>query len=269
MEDLLTPEQAKGLAYLDGPPPRDPVERVARKAAWVLRLPEGFKAIKLKIGRSRWMRSPAEADARDVAVTHAVRAAIGPDVKLFADGNKDYGTRPESAAAYAEAVRATNVTFLEQMFADTEAASLRQLRLSLRAAKNPVRLAGGESEVGGLPEAIYTQRVGAEPLLDIDQADMGRNGFLHIREKAAAQRALAMTFAPHNFGSKLGFWAQVHLGLVVPNWEASEVDDVNFPALHAEGFVVRDGVAKITGQPGLGVRLDAAALGTPTIDLKT
>lgn len=272
MEDLLTPEQSTGLAYLEGPSPRDPVEMVARKATWILRRPEGFKAIKLKIGRSRWMHSPAEAEARDIAVTKVVRAAIGPDVKLFVDGNKDYDKRPQAAAEYAEAVRAANVSFLEQMLPDTDAKGLREFRLMLRAANNLVRLAGGESEVGGLPDDVYTQRVsvpgGTEPLLDIDQADMCRNGFLHIRDKAAAQRPLGMTFAPHNFGSKLGFYAQVHLGLIVPNWEASEIDDVNFPALHDDGFVVRDGVAKITGEPGLGVRLEPAALSAPTIDLK-
>ncbi len=142
----------------------------------------------------------------------------------------------------------------------------------LRAAKNPVRLAGGESEVGGLPNATYTRRVAiageSDPLIDVDQGDMNRNGFLQIRTKAALQRPLGMTFAPHNFGSKLGFWAQVHLNLIVPNWEASEVDDVSFPALHGEGFTVRDGVAKLTGQPGLGVRLDVAKHDAPTIDLK-
>jgi D-galactarolactone cycloisomerase len=245
---------------------------VAHKAAWVLQLPEGFNAIKIKIGRSKWMHSPAEAEARDIEVTKAVRAAIGPNVRLFVDGNKDYDKRPRGAAEYAEAVRAAKVAFLEQMLPDTDAKGLHELRLILRTANNPVRLAGGESEVGGLPDDVYSQRIpvtgGTEPLIDIEQADMNRNGFLHIREKAARQRALGMTFAPHNFGSKLGFYAQVHLGLVVPNWEASEIDDVSFPALHGEGFEVRNGVAKITGQPGLGVRLDPAALGTPTIDLK-
>ena len=272
MEDLLTPEQCVGLAYLSGPMPRDPVERVARKAVWVLRQPEGFKAIKIKIGRSKWMGSPAEADARDIAVTLAVRAAIGLDVKLFVDGNRDHGTRPESAIAYAEAVHGAKVTFLEEMIPEANTEGLRKLRLALRAAKNPAKLASGEGSVGGIPESIYTQRVsgpnGPEPLIDIEQADMNRNGFLHIRTKAAAQRPLGMTFAPHNFGSKLGFWAQVHLGLVVPNWEASEVDDVAFPALHGDGFTVRGGVAKLAGEPGLGVRLDEAALDAPTIDLR-
>lgn len=271
MEDLLTPEQAADLVFLGDPRPSDPVEWVARKAAWVVGLPEGFKAIKIKLGRSKWMKSAAEADARDIAVTHAVRRAIGPDVKLYVDGNKDYAPRPHAVAAYAEAVRGANVYFMEEMFPESQTADLRELRQTLRAAKNPVKLAAGESQRGGIVEAIYTQRVegshGTEPLIDIEQADMNQNGFLFIREKAARQRPLGMTFAPHNFGSKLGFYAQIHLGLTVPNWETSEVDDVNFPAFHADGIVVRNGVAKLTGQPGLGVRLEESALGKPALDL--
>jgi L-alanine-DL-glutamate epimerase-like enolase superfamily enzyme len=215
------------------------------------------------------MRSPEEADARDIAVTHAVRAAVGPSVQLLVDGNKDYGTRPPAVIAYAAAVRAANVYFLEEMIPDADIEGLRNLRLALRAAGNPTKLASGESSVGGMPEALYMQRVGAEPLIDIEQADMNRNGLLFIQGKAAKQKSLGMTVAPHNFGSKLGFYAQVHLGLTVPNWETSEIDDVVFPALQGDGFVVRQGVAKLTGMPGLGVRLDEARLDAPTAEFVT
>jgi D-galactarolactone cycloisomerase len=212
-----------------------------------------------------------DANARDIAVTRVVRAAIGPDVRLFVDGNRDYGNRPPAAIAYAEAVRDCRIEFLEEMIPEAQAGDLRKLREALRAAGNPVRLASGEGNVGGILDSVYTQTIagprGPEPLIDIEQADMNRNGFLHIRTKAARERPMGMTFAPHNFGSKLGFYAQVHLGLVVPNWEASEIDDVSFPAIRGEGFVVRNGEAKLTGLPGLGVRLEASALEKPTVDL--
>jgi L-alanine-DL-glutamate epimerase-like enolase superfamily enzyme len=55
MEDLLTPDQRDGLAYLRGPPPTDPAEMVARKAAWLLERPGGVRIFKVKIGRARWM----------------------------------------------------------------------------------------------------------------------------------------------------------------------------------------------------------------------
>jgi D-galactarolactone cycloisomerase len=273
MEDLLKPDQLQGLAYLAGPPPKDPVELVALKARWLLReRPEGFQAVKIKIGRVKWMESFDAALARDIAVTKAVREAIGPDVKLMVDGNKAYQPQPLAAADYAVAVAGARVYFMEEMFPEVDIASMLELKQRLRARNDPVKLAAGESHGGGIPEKVYTQRLvgpnGSEPLLDVEQADMNAHGFLRLRAKAATEAKLGMTMAPHNFGSKMGFYAQVHLGLVTPNWEISEMDDSEFPALHADGIVVRNGLAKLTGQPGLGVHLQEDPLSKPSLDLK-
>jgi hypothetical protein len=64
------------------------------------------------------------------------------------------------------------------------------------------------------------------------------------------------------------FYAQVHAGLVTPNWEFSEVDDSAFPALRADGFRLERGRAWLTGMPGLGVTLDEAQLDAPVLDLR-
>jgi L-alanine-DL-glutamate epimerase-like enolase superfamily enzyme len=272
MEDLLTPEQCAGLAYLKGSPIPDPVERVARKAAWVMEQPEGFRALKIKLGRSKWMPSAHAADERDIAVTHAVRRAIGPDALLYVDGNRDYSSRPTAVAAYAEAVHEARIGFLEEMIREENIEDLRALRLALRTSGNPVKLASGESAPGGIAEKVLTQRVSVagewQPLIDVEQADMNRNGLLFLRAKAERELPLGMTMAPHNFGSKLGFYAQIHLGTVVPNWETSEIDDVVFPALHGDGFVLRNGAAQLAGMPGLGIRLDESRLDAPTVDLQ-
>jgi L-alanine-DL-glutamate epimerase-like enolase superfamily enzyme len=272
MEDLLKPEQLKDLAYLQGPVPTDPVELVARKAEWVLKSrPEGVRAIKLKIGRVKWMESFDAALARDVAVTNAVRKAVGPAIKLMVDGNKGYVEHPLAAAQYASAVADSNVYWLEEMFPEVDLANMRELKKRLRALGNPVRLAAGESYGGGILEKIYTQRFngpkGAEPLLDIEQADINAHGFLYIRAKAVVESKLGMTLAPHNFASKMGFYAQVHLGLVTPNWEICEFDDSDYPALVAEGITLTHGQAKLTGLPGLGVRLQESALSKPSVVL--
>ncbi len=77
-----------------------------------MRQPEGFKAIQIKTGRSKWRATPPGAEVRDIAVTLVVRSTIGRDAKLFVDGNRDYGTRLKSVIAYAEAVRPANGAFL-------------------------------------------------------------------------------------------------------------------------------------------------------------
>ena len=77
-----------------------------------------------------------------------------------------------------------------------------------------------------------------------------------------------MTMAPHNFGSKIGIYAQTHLGRVTPNWEVSEVDDSQFPAIGAHGIEIRNGAAIITGRAGLGVSLKEELLEKPSLELK-
>ena len=62
--------------------------------------------------------------------------------------------------------------------------------------------------------------------------------------------------------------AQVHAGLVTPNWEFSETDDSAFPALRADGFSVEQGRAELTGMPGLGVTLEEGHLEGPLVDLR-
>jgi len=274
MEDLLSAQQLEGVAYLEGKsPPKDPVALPALKAAWVLRnRPEGFRALKIKIGRSRWMASPEAAIQRDIDVTQAIRAAIGPDIRFMADGNKDYAPRPEKAFDYAQAVRATNLFMLEEMFPEVQIEAMRDFRRKLRESGNPVKLAAGESYPGGIPDQVYSQRLvsgtgASEPLLDIDQADMNATGYLRIRAKAVLERPLGMTFAPHNFASKMGFYTMAHLAMATPNWEMCEVDDAVYPALRADGFELSRGVVRLTGRPGLGVTLDEKFLNKPSVEL--
>jgi L-alanine-DL-glutamate epimerase-like enolase superfamily enzyme len=89
MEDLLSPQQRKGLAYLAGPPPEKAAEMVARKASWLLGLGGGVRIFKIKIGRLKWMGSFEAALERDIAVVEAVRRAVGSGVTLLVDGNND------------------------------------------------------------------------------------------------------------------------------------------------------------------------------------
>lgn len=273
MEDLLTREQLQGLAYLEGRQlPSDPALLPAIKAKWVVETrPEGFRALKIKLGRSRWMASPQAAVERDIAVTREIRKAVGPDINLMVDANKDYQKAPHLATTYAEAVEGDRLHFLEEMFPETQTEELIAFHQALRRSGNPVKLAYGESHRGGVPEDIYKRRVngagGEQPLIDVEQADMNAHGFLYLRNRAATQRPLGMTMAPHNFGSKMGLYAMSHLATIVPNWEISELDDSMFPGIVADGVEIKNGMARCTGSPGLGVSLVADHLSPAKIDL--
>jgi len=272
MEDLLTPRERDGLAYLAGPPPEDPAEMVARKAVWLLGQPGGIRIFKIKIGRAKWMGSFADALERDIAVVRAVRRAMGDDVTLLVDGNNGYNARPTAAADFALATAEENLYAMEEMFDEEMVPEVRELKYRLRAAGLATRLADGETHRGGIPRRLLAERAAGpgpeEPLFDIDQPDMYANGFVRMTAIAQVCARHGVTVAPHNFGSKLGFYPQVHLGLVTPNWEFSETDDSAFPALRADGFRVVNGRAELTGAPGLGVTLDEARLDRPTLLLQ-
>jgi len=61
----------------------------------------------------------------------------------------------------------------------------------------------------------------------------------------------------------------IHLGLVTPNWEFAESDDTQIPALVPNGFVIRDGFAKLAGEPGLGASVREDRLEKPSVVLET
>lgn len=266
MEDLLKGEERHELAYVKGAMPRDPVEFVARKALWVLEQPEGVRILKIKIGRAKWMKSFDEALARDIAVVRAIRRAVGKGVTLFVDGNDGYKPHPLGAADFALAVADRKLYAMEEMFPEEKTPELREVKQRLRAGGLPTKIADGENHVGGIPEKYFAERFkGKEPLFDINQPDMNATGFLRLQAAAAASARHGLSVAPHNFGSKLGLCAQVHLGLVMPNWEFCETDDSQFPAFDARGLRLRKGVAQLTGEAGLGVILREEALEKPSI----
>jgi L-alanine-DL-glutamate epimerase-like enolase superfamily enzyme len=244
------------------------VELVARKAVWVLEQPAGVRILKVKIGRAKWMKSFDEALERDIAVVRAIRRAVGNSVTLFVDGNDGYNARPLAAADFALAVADRKLYAMEEMFSEEKTDELRQVKERLRGAELPTKIADGENQVGGIPEKLFRERFEgrrSEPLFDINQPDMNATGYLRLRGAAASCARHGMSVAPHNFGSKLGFYAQVHLGLVTANWEFCETDDSQFPALDARGFRFRKGVAQLAGEPGLGVVLREEALERPSL----
>jgi len=274
MEDLLKPEELKDLAYVKGSLPSNPVELVARKAEWVLAQPWAVRTLKIKIGRAKWMSSFDEALQRDIEVFQAVRRAVGKSVTLFVDGNNGYKARPMGALDFAKAVRAQDLYAMEEMFPDESLlGDTHELKRLLRADGLKTKLADGEDNLGGIRPKSRVERYvppqpkREEPLFDIDQGDMNQAGYLRLRETARDGARRGMTMAPHNFGSKLGFYAMVHLGVVTPNWEFCESDDTQIPALEVPGVSVRRGQARLTGEPGVGWRLREEHLEAPTLAL--
>jgi len=252
-EDLLTKEQAQGLVYLNKPA-RKPEETVARKAQWILQ--RGFNVMKIKIGRGKWISDWQQALERDIAVVEAVRHAVGPEPTLFVDANNGYDDHTQDISVFLKATRSASLLAIEEMYNEKILEPRRELRKTLDASGIKVKIADGES-AGLSAELLQTG------LFDLNQPDMVFLGFLRMMEAARISQRHQVNLAPHNFGTRMGLFAQAHLGMVVPNFELAETDDSEFPAYQNEGIPVEDGSVRLAGLPGLGVRLIESNLGEP------
>jgi len=252
-EDLLTQEQRMGLVYLTAPV-KNPEEMVARKAEWVLR--RGYHVMKIKTGRGKWIPDWNEALERDIAVVHAARQAVGPEPTLFVDANNGYAEHPDDILKFLKETRAASLYAVEEMYDEKISEPRRRLREALRGEGLDVKMADGEGN-GLSAEHLESN------LFDINQPDMVRLGFIRMMEAARASRTHGVRIAPHNFGTKMGLFAQAHLCRVIPNFAFAESDDAEFPAYAPEGIVLDRGHLMIEGLPGLGVRLVESELGEP------
>ncbi len=274
MEDLLTPEQREGLVYLEGHAMPDcDAELVARKAEWLVGehyREEGLRIFKIKTGRARWMASYRKALERDIAVFRAVRKAVGPHYTLFVDVNNGYRQDHTAGKRFIEETSDAQLFGLEEMFDERDVAEHREVMQHAWSLGLRIRNIDGEGR--GIPSAVLAETLatprGERSLFDINNPSFSHGlGFVQVAGIAQECRPLGIRIAPHNFASKIGFVASVHLGFSVPNWAFVEMDDSQFPALRYPGLEIRNGRAHLTGTPGLGIEVDENALNPPRFEI--
>jgi galactonate dehydratase len=191
--------------------------------------------------------------ADGIAVLHAVRDAVGPDVGLAVDLWRQ--TDPHRAIDLARAMEPFDLLWIEDPFAPTDAASLRYVRDAIR---QP--LLTGET----LPTRREFADLFARRAVDIINPDICLSGLLELQAIAAAAEPAHVAVSPHNSNSMaLGTAAAVHaaigivdLGLIeyFPLFETA-LDDV------CEGrMAVRNGAVDRPTAPGLGLAFDDAAM---------
>ncbi len=138
------PVYGSTMNYVEGEEPEDlfPREAAARVA-------EGYKALKMRIGRY--------SVAREAKFIRAVRDAVGPDVRLMADANAAYTLR--SAVQMGRVLDELNFDFFEEPLPQSPRyAGYEELRDKL-----PLPLAGGEA---------VDSRIAAKDLIDRRAVDI-------------------------------------------------------------------------------------------------
>jgi L-alanine-DL-glutamate epimerase-like enolase superfamily enzyme len=213
----------------------------------------GHRAFKVKLGRgAKWM--PREdGDARDVEVMRVIREHAGPEVLLGIDANNGYdltGTK-----RLFEKIGELKIAFAEEMFEEKVDECL-DFKAFLKRQGHGALVADGETQ-GNLE--VFKPFIEAEAI-EIYQADMNRFGFEGILQEAAWCEPKSLRVAPHNWGSLVGYYMQLHVGRAIPNFYSAEHDPLTNDVLIAEGYGIKNGAAILPETPGAGLALNEAAL---------
>ncbi|MBI3434119.1 MAG: hypothetical protein HY056_03440 [Proteobacteria bacterium] len=206
---------------------------------------EGFRFFKLKIG--------TKALAGDIATTHAVRAALGPNVALCADAN--CGIDLAAARRYVTQTQAADLRFLEQPLAANDLDGL-------------ARLAGASSIPIGADEGIHSPA-------DIEaHASAGAAGLsLKLIKLGGMSRALAAAALCERLGlrvnvackiaeSSIAAAAAIHFACLIgaAEWGVSLSHFYLADDLARRPPPLKDGIVALPSGPGLGIEIDEAAL---------
>jgi L-alanine-DL-glutamate epimerase-like enolase superfamily enzyme len=230
------PAYASGGYYLPGKTPAKLAEEMAGHVR------EGFRAVKMKVGRER----PKDEEAR----VAAVREAIGPDVHLMLDANNAWADLP-TAMSYMERLEPYRPYWIEEPFSPDDLDNHARLARATR-----VTVATGEIEAGRWRFKALLD-AGAAGLLQTDATVCG--GITEWRRVAATAASYGISVSPHA-------WHDVHVHLVAstPNATYAEYmpDDhiVNFRRLIDRQLVTEGGDLLLHEGAGLGFGFDPDAI---------
>lgn len=208
----------------------------------------GYRCLKLKVGHERTLDELVERVA-------AVRSAIGPEVRLRLDAN---GAWSEAGAIRAlRALGGLELEYVEQPVA----ARLGLAALGRVRHRSPVPIAADES-VTGPPAGA---RLVAERAVDLLVLKPGRVGgpspALEIAERAVAQDLGVVVSTMFETG--IGLASALHVAAALPGPDRAHglgTAELLVSDLLVGGPRVLKGRLAVPTGPGLGVRLDAAAI---------
>lgn len=219
---------SKGLGIM-------PIERLAEAATRLVA--EGFRAVKLRLGRPR--------AADDLLAVRAVKAAIGPDVTLMCDFNQ--GLTLNEALHRGRLIDAEGgMHWIEEPIRADDFAGSARLARELA---TPIQI--GENFMG--PEQMAQAL--AAGAADFVMPDVQRIGGVTGWQRAAAlAQGAGLDLSSHLFPE-----ISAHLLAVTPTAHWLEYVDWAEPVLRTP-TLIRDGLAHPSATPGCGIDWDEAAV---------
>jgi D-arabinonate dehydratase len=250
---------ASGGFYAEG---KDASTLAAEAAGYVA---AGFSHVKIKVGRNpeallNPLRDMPQSDfavtsiEEDLRRVHAVREAIGRDVKLMVDANNAWTAA--TALMMMREMALDDIYWLEEPVATDDVRGSAEVARAL-----DVPVAGYETET-----AVYGFRdLIAAGAVDIVQPDVTwSGGITECRRIAALAHAYRLPCIPHVFSSAVSLVANLHFIASLPNGRLLEFDRNPNP-LRRELFneeieIDRRGFVAVPQRPGLGVTLNMATV---------
>ena len=208
----------------------------------------GHRAFKIKIGRGARHMPLAEGTRRDIAVVHAVRAAVGPDATILLDANNGYNLN--LARTVLAEVADCDITWLEEPFHE-DPVLYRDLHDWLQQHGSSVLIADGEGDAA--PRLLDWA---GEGLIDVVQYDIYAHGITRWLATGRQLEAGNTRTAPHHYGSAFGNYAACHLAAGLPHLAFVEWDEARVPGLEAPGYAIANGLVSVPATPGFGLLLD-------------
>lgn len=212
----------------------------------------GHRALKIKIGRGhKWMQR-SDGDERDVAVVKLIREHAGEEMLLGVDANNGYDLA--GAKRFMEKAGPEKLAFVEEMFPEQVEQCL-EFKSFMRDHGWSTLLADGETQ-GELD--VFKPFI-AERAIEVLQGDMNHFGFEGILTEAAWANEKDLLVAPHNWGSLVGYYMQLHVGRAIPNFYRAEHDPLTSRVLVADGYERNDGSSTMPDVPGFGLAINEQA----------
>lgn len=215
---------------------------------------DGYRAIKLKVGRcDKWM--PGEAGVeRDIEAFIALREAVGTNFSLMTDANNGYKNKLDFALRFLKACAPYNMYFMEELIPDDTDAYLK-LRDSLHADNLHIPIADGENVwMEDMMEVFHDYCESG--VYSYIQPDIPTCGFSNIlRIARMAEKYPHVRLIPHVWQSQMGLLMSAHVAKIQKNIPFVEDSRYDEHIMMAPDYKFAEGQWHVPDSPGWGVYL--------------
>ncbi|MDA0597361.1 MAG: hypothetical protein O2921_08445 [Chloroflexi bacterium] len=216
---------------------------------------DGWRAIKIKLGRGgRWML-PEDGMRRDIEVVLGTREAVGPDVTIYVDANFGYDGHLDLLDQLIKEVTPADIFWFEEMITHN-VDGYKAMRESLAKYSSKALLTCGEVDRDPISEVF--QDLIDSGLIDGYQPDIVGHGYLGWMDLERQLEGTGVRTIPHNFGNgSFGSYASIVWGAASESYVSLE-DERVIPHYLTVLPEFKNGAYALPTGPGLGTDIDEA-----------